>query len=92
MVKMDIKDLRLSISLNKVKVAKRIGVSISLYDKVERKERLPSRKFLKKVKDSFPDFDMNIFFADSKHETCIKKTLKHKLSKPDHLTQYQSLF
>ena len=47
-----------------------IGVSQSLYEKREFGARLPSRTFLKKFKEKYPDFDMNIFFDEMIHETC----------------------
>ena len=47
-----------------------IGVSQSLYEKIEFGARLPSRTFLKKFKEKYPDFDMNIFFDEMIHETC----------------------
>lgn len=36
-----------------------IGVSNSLYEKVEYGIRRPSRAFLEKLKKCFPDFDLN---------------------------------
>lgn len=51
-------------------MAQNIGVSQSLYEKIEFGARLPSRSFLKKFKETYPDFDMNIFFDEITHETC----------------------
>lgn len=44
-------------------MAKRLGISTSLYDKVEYSDREPSRNFLERFKNAFPDYDMNLFFA-----------------------------
>lgn len=49
-----------------------IGVSQSLYEKIEFGARLPSRSFLKKFKEKYPDFDMNIFFDEIIHNSCIE--------------------
>ena len=51
-------------------MAQNIGVSQSLYEKIEFGARLPSRSFLKKFKETYPDFDMNIFFDEIAHKTC----------------------
>ena len=49
-------------------MANKLGVSISLYEKVEYSDRKPSRNFLSKFKKAFPDFDMNIFFEEILHD------------------------
>jgi len=56
--------------LTKTEMAERIGVSLSLYEKVEYSDRYPSRLFLSKFKEAFPKYDMNIFFKELIHETC----------------------
>ena len=54
-------------------MAKIIGISNSLYIKVETGERNPSYSFLSKFKREFPNADINrIFFANVTHETCNK--------------------
>lgn len=51
-----------------------LGVSPSLYEKVERGYRPASRAFLEKFKTAFPDSNIDgIFFAQSQHEMCINK-------------------
>ena len=50
-------------------MAEKLEISSSLYDKVEGDFRTPSQNFLARFKQKFPDFDMNIFFADKHHET-----------------------
>lgn len=59
-------------SLTKQEMANMLGVSLSLYEKVECSDRQPSRSFLSKFKEVFPSYDMNIFFKELLHETCIK--------------------
>ena len=57
-----LKELRLKQGYSRKQMAQLLGVSLSQYDKVEFNQRPASRTFLKKFKDTFPDFDMNIFF------------------------------
>jgi hypothetical protein len=57
----------------KQEMANKLGVSLSLYEKVECSDRHPSRSFLSKFKEVFPSYDMNIFFKELLHETCIEK-------------------
>ena len=58
-----LKDLRKSLNLNKKEMANKIGISVSYYEKIESGERYASRNFLIKLKQKFPQFDMNIFFS-----------------------------
>ena len=51
-------------------MAKALGVSVSLYEKIEYGDRRPSGNFLGKFKKAFPSFNMNIFFDKSLHESC----------------------
>lgn len=51
-------------------MAKTLGVSVSLYEKIEYGDRRPSGNFLGKFKKAFPSFNMNVFFDKSLHETC----------------------
>ncbi len=44
--------------------AKLLGVSRSLYEKYEGGYREPSKKVLIKLKNLFPDLDLNIFFKN----------------------------
>ena len=57
-----LKDLRESLNLSKREMAKKIGISFSYYEKIESGERYASRNFLIKLKQNFPQFDINIFF------------------------------
>lgn len=66
-------ELRKRENLNSLEMAKRIGISESLYTKVESGRREPSRFFMKKLKEKFPEVDMNIFFSNSIHDTCRNK-------------------
>lgn len=44
-------------------MADKLGISKSLYEKIEYDDRQPSHNFMERFKKAFPDFDMNIFFA-----------------------------
>lgn len=47
---------------SKEQMAKILGISCSFYEKVEGGQRNISGNFLKKLKEQFPEFDVNIFF------------------------------
>ena len=47
-------------------IADKLKISFSLYEKIEYGIRKPSQKFLYNFKSAFPDFDMNIFFTDTR--------------------------
>lgn len=57
-----LKKFRLSLGISALDMATKIGISFSLYDKIERGERNASNTFLKKFKHTFPDYDLNLFF------------------------------
>ena len=57
-----LKKFRQSVGLTTTEMAEKIQVSKSLYEKVELGFRDPSRKFIQKVKKTYPQFDTNIFF------------------------------
>ena len=67
-----LKDLRLSRGYSRKQMAALLDVSLSQYDKVEFGQRSASQAFLKKFKRKFPEFDMNIFFEQEMHDSCIK--------------------
>ena len=62
-----LKEFRKGRNLSQEKMAELLDVSLSLYTKIESENRKPSREFMNKFKNAFPDFDMNIFFADALH-------------------------
>lgn len=59
----ELKEFRNSLKMTSIEMAEKIGVSKSLYDKVEAGARKPSREFTTKLKEVFPQFDVNIFFT-----------------------------
>lgn len=62
-----LKEFRKQRNLTQAEMAEMLEVSLSLYTKLESENRKPSREFMNKFKSAFPDFDMNIFFADALH-------------------------
>ena len=59
----ELKDFRKSLNLTAQEFANEVGISKSLYDKLETGARRPSREFLTKLKKKYPQFDVNIFFT-----------------------------
>lgn len=57
-----LKKFRESLKLTAQEFADNINVSKSLYEKVENGSRKPSREFTTKLKQKYPQFDVNIFF------------------------------
>lgn len=58
-----LKQFRIDRNLTIIEISNKIGVSKSLYEKVELGIRKPSREFTTKFKKNFPEFDVNIFFT-----------------------------
>lgn len=58
-----LKTFRESLKLTSQQFADNINVSKSLYEKVESGARKPSRQFTTKLKQKYPQFDVNIFFT-----------------------------
>lgn len=63
----EIKNFRIQKELTVEKMIAIIGVSSSLYYKIEQGERNPSFGFLKKLKAAFPEVDINPIF-EAKHQ------------------------
>lgn len=56
---------------SQLEMAREMGVSLSLYEKVERGIRNPSYRFICKFKNVFHDTSVDgIFFENKRHETC----------------------
>ena len=66
---MFLKDFRESHGYSKSQLASLLGISTSLYEKIEWGIRNPSRDFLFRFKRSFPTFDMNIFFLNDNRKS-----------------------
>lgn len=62
------KELRKSKKLNKKQMADEIGVSASYYYKVESGFQNPSFEFLKKLKERFPEANIDQIFFSKKEK------------------------
>ena len=69
-----LKEFRLNHGYSRKQMAEFMNISLSQYDKVEFNQREPSQRFLKKFKQAFPEFDMNIFFEQNQHDLCNTTT------------------
>lgn len=58
-----IRQFRKSKDLDTIEMALKIGVSKSLYEKIEYGQRTPSANFITKFKKAFPEVDTNLFFT-----------------------------
>lgn len=58
----ELKKFRIAINLTINEMSKEVGVSKSYYEKIEMGCRKPSRNFIERLKNRFPQFDTNIFF------------------------------
>lgn len=68
-----LKQLRESKQLTISEMANKIGVSKSLYEKIEYGDRNPSTNFIKKFKLTFPTEDINNFFNTKSHNSCDER-------------------
>ena len=59
---MKLKEFRQAKQLSQEDFAKKIGFTLSMYAKVESGRAKPSRNFMEKVKQSFPEIDINAVF------------------------------
>ena len=63
-----LKDFRKRSRYTTLEMADFLGVSFTMYEKIENGRRCMSSNFLKRFKKAFPDFDMNKFFAENKNK------------------------
>ncbi len=65
-----LRDFRVQQGLTHGEMATLLGISKSMYEKVEYGDRGASVQFIKKFKKAFPEIDINIFFTDKSHVKC----------------------
>ena len=58
----ELQNFREQQNLTRYEMAKKLKLSKSMYEKIELGFRNPSYNFLLKIKNSFPDFDINLLF------------------------------
>lgn len=64
-------NFRESNKLTQQQMANKIGVSLSLYQKVEKGERNSSFNFIRRFKHVYPNADIEgIFFSQKPHDAC----------------------
>lgn len=76
-----IKQFREQLGLTMEEQAKRLEMSVSMYEKIEYGYREPSKNFIEKFKTVYPYIDINIFFDNKVHKNKtkeIKVQLKEK--------------
>ncbi len=64
-----LKEIRILHGLSQRSMASLIKVSLSAYEKTERGELQPSRNFMLKVKEGFPDISIDEVFFSKQHRT-----------------------
>ena len=62
-----LKRIREELGLSMDDMAERLGMSTSMYEKIEYGYRVASRQFIAKMKETFPYVDTNIFFEKQVH-------------------------
>ncbi|MFU2419071.1 helix-turn-helix transcriptional regulator [Peptacetobacter sp. AB800] len=60
-----LRDYRKQLNKTQIEMAEILGVSFSTYRKIETGIRNPSYNFLKKLKNTFPDIDVNKIFFEN---------------------------
>lgn len=63
---MTLKNFRLSKGKTQQEMANIIGISKSMYEKLEQNDRNPGFNTLKKITRIFPDFDVDIFLKENR--------------------------
>ncbi len=59
-----LRQFRQSTGLSQDNMARKLGVSLSMYEKVERGNAKPSRGFMEKLKEQFPQVSIDeVFFS-----------------------------
>ena len=58
----ELKKFRENLGFTQNEFADSIGISASYYIKIELGDRKPSREFITKLKNKYPEFDTNKFF------------------------------
>ena len=67
-----LQDFREALGKNRREMAEEIGISKSMYEKLETGERKPSRELIEKIKMKYPLLDVSIFL-DLKNTKRVKK-------------------
>ena len=68
-----IKQFREQLGLTMEEQAKKLEMSVSMYEKIEYGYREPSKNFIEKFKTVYPYIDINIFFDNIVHKNKTKE-------------------
>jgi len=72
-----LQEFRLTTGLSQDDMARKLGVSVSMYQKVEREAANPSIRFMEKLKQAYPHASIYIiFFSDIKSNPSKDKSRK----------------
>lgn len=71
MANIELRKIRLEKNMSIKEMSQYIGVSTSMYQKVEYGQRTPSYNFIRKFMDKFPECDSNGIFFSPKSNTEI---------------------
>lgn len=64
-------NFRVMNNLTQKEMANKVGITLTLYSKIELGVRNPSYNFLVKFKQAFKDVDVDkLFFNDQQHNSC----------------------
>lgn len=70
-----LKEFRKSKKMTQEGMAEKIGVTLSMYEKVERGSVNASAAFMRRLKESFPDIDINFIFFESDSNDIAEKPI-----------------
>ena len=67
-----LKNFRVSKQLTQKAMAEKMGITLSMYEKVEHGVANASAAFMRRLADAFPDADINhIFFSDNSNKIAV---------------------
>ena len=73
----ELKKFRKDLNMTQPEMAKVLGFSLSMYEKVERGTVRASRNFISALKENYPDVDIDyIFFNQEQQFRCCSYSLK----------------
>ena len=66
----ELKKFRKDLNMTQPEMAKVLGFSLSMYEKVERGTVPASRNFISALKENYPDVDIDYIFFNHKQQFC----------------------
>jgi transcriptional regulator with XRE-family HTH domain len=69
-----LKEFRKEKNMTQEAMAEKIGITLSMYEKVERGVVSASAAFMRRMKEAFPDIDINfIFFGENSNNFAVQE-------------------